>query len=83
MAEYHKQARPGGNGHRRPRLTSKTRQQVREAMAKAYRDGASIRACAEAHDRSYGQTRTLLLEAKVQLRGRGGAQGSHPHKDTE
>ncbi|MFJ9461056.1 helix-turn-helix domain-containing protein [Kitasatospora sp. NPDC101447] len=64
-------------------MTSKNRLEVREAMAKAYRGGASIRACAEAHDRSYGQTRVLLLEAGVQLRSRRGTRGPRPRPAAE
>ncbi|MEV6648047.1 helix-turn-helix domain-containing protein [Amycolatopsis sp. NPDC051371] len=41
-----------------------------EAMAKAYSEGASIGAIAEAAQRSYSWTRRLLLDAGVELRAR-------------
>lgn len=53
---------------RRPRRRGDDRDQLRQALADAYNDGASIRTLAVEHDLSYGLTRTLLLEAEVELR---------------
>jgi hypothetical protein len=44
---------------------------AREA-AHLYAQGCTIRSIAEQIGRSYGGARALLVEAKVQLRGRGG-----------
>ncbi|MFJ3274131.1 helix-turn-helix domain-containing protein [Streptomyces sp. NPDC086776] len=57
----------------RPRLKDKERSRKRRDLAEAYRAGASIRSLATWMDMSYGTARTLLLEANVKLRGRGGA----------
>ncbi|GGW99604.1 helix-turn-helix domain-containing protein [Streptomyces chryseus] len=57
----------------RPRLRGEDRAQVARDLAEGYEAGASIRAVADAADLSYGTARTLLLEAQVKLRGRGGA----------
>ncbi|GHA94099.1 helix-turn-helix domain-containing protein [Streptomyces chryseus] len=57
----------------RPRLRGEDRAQVAQDLAEGYEAGASIRAVADAADLSYGTARTLLLEAQVKLRGRGGA----------
>lgn len=57
----------------RPRLKDDERSKKRRDLAEAYRAGASIRALATWTDMSYGTARTLLLEANVKLRGRGGA----------
>ncbi|GAA2948816.1 helix-turn-helix domain-containing protein [Kitasatospora cinereorecta] len=53
---------------RRPRLTDKERDLVRAQLAKGYAANASIRNLAAEYDLSFGLTRTLLLEAKVELR---------------
>ncbi|MFJ7592473.1 helix-turn-helix domain-containing protein [Streptomyces sp. NPDC097617] len=56
---------------RRPRRRGDDRDQLRQTLADAYSDGGvSIRALAAEHDLSYGLARTLLLEAKVELRHR-------------
>ncbi|MBT2453318.1 helix-turn-helix domain-containing protein [Streptomyces sp. ISL-86] len=55
---------------RRPRRRGEDREQLHQVLADAYNDGASIRALAAEHDLSYGLARTLLLEAKVELRNR-------------
>ncbi|WP_233534061.1 helix-turn-helix domain-containing protein [Streptomyces murinus] len=54
---------------RRPRRRGKEREKLRKALAKKY-GKASIRALAAEHKLSYGLTRTLLLEAGVELRSR-------------
>ncbi|MFB8347991.1 helix-turn-helix domain-containing protein [Streptomyces niveus] len=55
---------------RRPRLRGEERERVRAEMAETYNEDntASIRSLAAEHDRSFGLTRALLLEAKVKLR---------------
>jgi hypothetical protein len=55
---------------RRPRLRGEERDRMREKLAKAYDEDASIRGLADEHDLSFGLTRTLLLEADVELRSR-------------
>ncbi|WP_434593453.1 helix-turn-helix domain-containing protein [Streptomyces sp. A5-4] len=55
---------------RRPRRRGEARDQLRATLADAYNGGASIRTLAAEHDLSYGLTRALLLEAKVELRSR-------------
>ncbi|BBA98280.1 hypothetical protein RVR_4411 [Actinacidiphila reveromycinica] len=55
---------------RRPRLRGDDRDTKRTALAEGYRARASIRALAAEHDLSFGLTRTLLLEAGVELRSR-------------
>ncbi|MFF2612289.1 helix-turn-helix domain-containing protein [Kitasatospora sp. NPDC058046] len=86
MAEHHHRPRQSGSANRRPTLNSMDRVALRAAMATAYdavtvRKGkerrGSVRSVADQFDRSYGQTRTLLLEAGVKLRTRGGSAGSH------
>ncbi|MFG2404199.1 helix-turn-helix domain-containing protein [Streptomyces brevispora] len=57
----------------RPRLRGDGRATMGRSLAEKYVAGASIRAVAEGADLSYGTARTLLLEAKVALRSRGGA----------
>lgn len=55
---------------RRPRLRGQDRDRVRAELAKKYAANASIRALAAEHGLSFGLTRTLLLEAEVELRHR-------------
>jgi hypothetical protein len=52
---------------RGPRLRGKDRDRIRAAIAEGY-PGASIRVLADQHHLSFGLTRTLLLEAGVELR---------------
>lgn len=54
-------------------LTGDARQTARQQAAQLYGQGCTIRSVAQQLGRSYGGTRVLLLEAGVQLRGRGGA----------
>lgn len=56
-----------------PRLRGETRRQAAEQMANEYRAGASLRALAAQHGRSYGLMWTLVQEGGATLRGRGGA----------
>jgi len=55
------------------RLAGPERMTKARALADSYTAGASLRALAEVHGMSYGTVRQLLLDAKVQLRPRGGA----------
>ncbi|MEU0275976.1 helix-turn-helix domain-containing protein [Streptomyces sp. NPDC006307] len=57
----------------RPRLRGENRARVARELAEGYDAGSSIRALASGADLSYGTARTLLLEAQVKLRGRGGS----------
>ncbi len=54
-------------------LTGDARDKARQEAARRYKAGATIRSVARQIGRSYGGTRVLLLEAGVQLRGRGGS----------
>lgn len=54
-------------------LIGDARTAARDKAAELYGRGATIRSVAKELGRSYGGTRVLLLEAGVQLRGRGGA----------
>lgn len=54
------------------RLSQDDRVNLGVTMRRAYDSGASIRAIAEEHERSYAATRTYLLAAGTVLRGRGG-----------
>lgn len=56
----------------RPRIKGREREAVARSLGQAYDAGSTIRRLAEERDMSYGTVRKLLLEAKVQLRGRGG-----------
>ena len=51
---------------------SETRAALANELKLAYEAGASIRALASIHRVAFGTVRTLLLEAGVTLRGRGG-----------
>ncbi|MFF5045611.1 helix-turn-helix domain-containing protein [[Kitasatospora] papulosa] len=55
------------------RLAGDERTAKARVLADSYTAGASLRALAEVHAMSYGTVRQLLLDAKVQLRPRGGA----------
>lgn len=54
------------------RITGAARDQLTADVVKEYDGGATIRAIAEKHHRSYGLVHRLLTEGKVTLRGRGG-----------
>lgn len=54
-------------------ITGNARGKLAADFKQKYDDGASIRAIAEEHGRSYGFVHALLGEAKVTMRGRGGA----------
>lgn len=60
-----------GQQTRRPRRRGEERERLRAALADGYDGGASIRALCAEHGLSFGLARTLLLEAGVELRGRG------------
>lgn len=53
-------------------LTGDARTTARKKAAELYAQGCTIASVADQLGRSYGGTRVLLLEAGVQLRGRGG-----------
>jgi hypothetical protein len=53
-------------------LTGTQRDTARQHAARPYGQGASIQSVAREIGGSYGLARTLLLEADVVLRGRGG-----------
>ncbi|TQK86139.1 hypothetical protein FB563_6231 [Streptomyces puniciscabiei] len=53
-------------------ITGGAREKLAEVFAREYKEGRSIRAIAEAHDRSYGFVHRVLTEADVPLRTRGG-----------
>lgn len=55
-----------------PRLGTAERDKLTAATAKAYRGGASIREIAAASGYSFGLVHTLLTEAGVTFRPRGG-----------
>lgn len=54
-------------------LTGQARDKVRAEAARLYETGMSVDAVAEAIGRSHGSTHTLLHEAGVTMRRRGGA----------
>jgi hypothetical protein len=56
-------------------LAGDARQTTAQKAADLYAQGCTIRSVARQIGRSYGGTRVLLLEAGVQLRGRGGSVG--------
>ncbi|MBP5906854.1 transcriptional regulator [Streptomyces sp. LBUM 1478] len=56
----------------RPRIKGPERQAIARNLGKEYNAGATIRGLATERSMSYGTVRKLLLEAKVQMRGRGG-----------
>lgn len=53
-------------------LTGQARAKVRAEAARLYASGMTVDAVANAIGRSHGNTLTLLHEAGVQMRGRGG-----------
>ncbi|MCU1600245.1 MAG: hypothetical protein JWO22_954 [Frankiales bacterium] len=55
------------------RVTGGDRDSLSTQLKKKYEGGASIRALAEEHGRSYGFVHRILSEAGASLRGRGGA----------
>jgi transposase len=65
------------------RVTGDQRTRLRAALVKKYTKGASIRALAEETGRSYGFIHTVLTEAGVTLRARGGHRSHKPRKTTK
>lgn len=59
---------------RSEQITGRERDRLAALLAQRYLAGASIRALATESGRSFGWVRTLLLEAGVELRSRGGDQ---------
>ena len=55
------------------RVTGRSRDKLQHQLKRQYEAGASIRSLARATGRSYGFVHNVLVEAHVQLRGRGGA----------
>lgn len=55
------------------RITGTARDKLTADLTKKYQKGQSIRALAESTGRSYGFVHRLLVDAEIQLRGRGGA----------
>ena len=53
-------------------ITGAAREELTARLQAAYEGGASIRALARAHGRSYGTVHRILTQAGVVLRGRGG-----------
>ncbi|GGS93725.1 MULTISPECIES: helix-turn-helix domain-containing protein [Streptomyces] len=53
-------------------ITGSARKELAETFTKEYREGRTIRSIAEAHGRSYGFVHSVLTEAGVPLRARGG-----------
>ena len=62
----------------RSRLTGPERAALTKKVVAGYKKGATIRELAEAHGRSYGTIHTLLVEAEVVLRARGGGGKKKP-----
>jgi hypothetical protein len=58
------------------RTPSPERIALRDQAAAEYRAGDSIRGLMARHHMSYGAMRSLLIQARVQLRPRGGARVS-------
>lgn len=54
------------------RVTGESRNRLQEELKRRYEAGASIRTLAQETGRSYGFVHNVLVESKVQLRGRGG-----------
>lgn len=54
------------------RMQGDVREQVRADVVRAYEAGCSVRAIADALDRSYGTIHRLLEESDVEMRSRGG-----------
>ncbi|MGI8414738.1 MAG: helix-turn-helix domain-containing protein [Nakamurella sp.] len=55
------------------RITGASRDSVTEKVRQRYQSGESIRSMAADLGRSYGFVHRILVDAKVPLRGRGGA----------
>lgn len=55
--------------------TGEARTRLMNQAARLYLQGSTIQSTARQIDRSYGTTRTLLLEAGVRIRKRGGSYG--------
>lgn len=62
-----------GGKARATRVTGEAREQLAREVSRRYQQGASIRELSELTGRSYGFVHRLLVEAGVELRGRGGA----------
>ncbi|TYB71201.1 transcriptional regulator [Nonomuraea sp. PA05] len=62
----------------RVRIVGAERHQLAQHLASRYQAGESVRALSLAIGRSYGFVHTLLEEASVELRHRGGNQRSRP-----
>jgi hypothetical protein len=56
------------------RITGIARAELAEQLKTSYEGGSSVRALAQASQRSYGGVHLLLFEAGVVFRGRGGRQ---------
>lgn len=56
--------------------TGEARTRLRTRAAELYIAGCTIQSTARQIDRSYGTARTLLLEAGVRIRPRGGARST-------
>lgn len=54
------------------RVTGESRDRLQEEFKRRYEAGASIRTLAQESGRSYGFVHNVLVEAQVELRGRGG-----------
>lgn len=65
------------------RISGASREEIAGQFAEGYRAGASIRALAARSGRSYGFVQTLLGEAGVELRSRGGAHHRVRARSTE
>ena len=73
-------ARLGGRAlSKSEQITGRERDRMAKLLAEHYRDGATIRELAERTGRSYAWVRALLLEADVELRGRGGDHSARRH----
>ncbi|UYP20796.1 helix-turn-helix domain-containing protein [Rhodococcus sp. Z13] len=66
------QAREGTTYAKGARVTGESRDRLQEELKRRYEEGASIRTLAKETGRSYGFVHNVLVESRVQLRGRGG-----------
>ncbi|MFI1226044.1 MULTISPECIES: helix-turn-helix domain-containing protein [Streptomyces] len=64
---------------RKKRITGEARAKLSSDLKTQYDEGATIRALTEQHGRSYGFVNTLLKEAEVTMRPRGGARRPRPN----
>jgi Helix-turn-helix domain len=62
-----------GKSGKGSRVSGTDRAELTEELTRRYADGASIRSLAAETGRSYGFVHGLLVDARVSLRGRGGA----------